>query len=79
MSMNKPSGFKGSSDTCSILKDFYRTSASSVTSSNIKSELSLKKKLGHFCVDFKSNKHHRCQMTFSSFLNFQRTTLKITI
>ena len=43
MSMNKPSGFKGSSDTCSILKDFYRTSASSVTSSNIKSELSLKK------------------------------------
>ena len=38
MSMNKPSGFKGSSDTCSILKDFYKTLASSVMSSKIKSE-----------------------------------------
>lgn len=52
MSMNKPSGFKGSSDTCSILKDFYKTLASSVMSSKIKSEKKFFrwKILGHYIV-----------------------------
>ena len=60
MSMNKPSGFKGSSDTCSILKDFYKTLASSVMSSKIKSEknLSLKNPRPLYCVYFKSNAVH---------------------